>query len=181
MNGWLSKIHSPCHKAILSLVPNCILWELWLHKNKSRFEPHISSANHVISNIDFAIRAILNAHQIIKKISLMDSRWLINFQIKHEQCIINKLIITKWFKPSMGRVKLNSDGSSKGNPNRSGGGSLLKSDSGMLIWAQAEFYGHTSNMVAETKILLQGVRRCVLQGYKYVDIEVDSIVLVGIV
>lgn len=81
----------------------------------------------------------------------------------------------------MSRVKLNSDGYSKGNPGRSGGGRLLRSDSGMLIWAQADFCGYTSNMVAETKALLQGIRSCVLQGYWNVDIEVDSLVLVGIV
>lgn len=24
---WIAKVNSPCHKAVLSLIPNCICWE----------------------------------------------------------------------------------------------------------------------------------------------------------
>lgn len=75
----------------------------------------------------------------MKKRSTAYTKWLHNFQVKVAQVNNNRTIITKWLKPILGRVKLNSDGCSKGNPGRSGGGSLLRSDSGMLIWAQADF------------------------------------------
>ena len=26
---WIAKVKSPCRKAILSLIPNCICWDLW--------------------------------------------------------------------------------------------------------------------------------------------------------
>ena len=60
-------------------------------------------------------------------------------------------------KPNFGRVKLNKLCCSKGNPGRSGG-SLLRSDSGDLIWAWADFYGHTTMVAEIKKALLQGVQ-----------------------
>lgn len=35
---WMSKVRSPCHKTILSLIPCCVCWELWLNRNKSRYQ-----------------------------------------------------------------------------------------------------------------------------------------------
>ena len=66
-------------------------------------------------------------------------------------------LVTKWVKPSMGVVNLNTDGCSKGNPGPSGGGSVLRDFRGDLIWAQAEFYGQQTNMVAEAKASCRGL------------------------
>lgn len=65
-----------------------------------------------------------------------------------------KCFVTKWVRPKEGWVKLNVDGCSKGNHGPSGGGCVLRNGKGVLIWAQAEFYGVQTNMVAEAKALL---------------------------
>lgn len=44
-----------------------------------------------------------------------------------------QIIATRWLCPSMGRVKINSDGCSRGNPGASGGGSILKSSDGNVL------------------------------------------------
>lgn len=93
---------------------------------------------------------------------------------------VTNLMIT-WCKPSDGRVKLNSDGASKGNQRSSGGGSILQDNGGKLIWAQTDGYGIQSNMVAETRALLQGVKRCLAEGNTHVDLEMDSFILMQIV
>ena len=35
---WMAKIRFPYHKAISSLIPACIYWELCIHLNKARFD-----------------------------------------------------------------------------------------------------------------------------------------------
>ena len=62
----------------------------------------------------------------------------------------------------------------------SGGGCILRDDSGHLIWASAEFYGIQTNMVAEARALLSGLKKCVNEGRHKLEIESDSLVLVQI-
>lgn len=49
-----------------------------------------------------------------------------------------------------------------------------------MLWAHADSYGITTNMVAECRALLQGLKLCVTCGVASLDIEVNSIVLVQI-
>ncbi|KAM7526883.1 hypothetical protein LguiA_016785 [Lonicera macranthoides] len=98
-------------------------------------------------------------------------------------CLIMKVarcLVTKWVKPLAGRFKLNSDGCSRGNPGLSGGGSLLRSCLGEVMWAQADFYGHQSIMVAETRALLQGLDRCYADNVRGLEGKVDSLILMQI-
>ena len=84
----------------------------------------------------------------------------------------------QWKKPIVGRVKLNSDGCSKGNPGQSGGRAILRSHFGDLICAIGDRYGCQTNMVAEARSLHQGLEKCIHTGFHAVDIEVDSLILV---
>ena len=61
-----------------------------------------------------------------------------------------------------------------------GGGSILRNSAGEVLFAQADYYGETTNSVAEAKALLQGLELCKTQGIDVVDIEVDSTMLVQI-
>lgn len=51
-----------------------------------------------------------------------------------EKCFI----ITKWVRPRVGCVNLNSDGVSKGNPSISEEGFLLRNSNGDVLWAVAK-------------------------------------------
>lgn len=124
--------------------------------------------------MDAATHAIMSSHQIMRKRSASDEALLGNLKVQFGDVQDIKCVITRWIRPAMGRVKLNSDGRSKGNPGRSGGGSLLRTDS-------VHFYGHTTNMVAETRALLQGVETCVDEGFLNMDVQVDSLILAKIV
>lgn len=44
-----------------------------------------------------------------------------------------------------------------------------------MLWALADFYDFTTNMVAESTALLQGLQLCVERRYLAVDIEVDTL------
>ena len=90
-------------------------------------------------------------------------------------------ILTRWERPVASTYKLNADGCSWGNPGSSGGGSLLRDHNGQTLWALADFYGETTNMVTEEKALMQGLQLCIETGFVCIDIEIDSLILVKIV
>ncbi|KAM7523700.1 hypothetical protein LguiA_013602 [Lonicera macranthoides] len=52
---------------------------------------------------------------------------------------------------------------------------------GHVEWAQANSYGDVTNMVAETKALMQGLQLCINQGTLQVELEVNSLVLLQII
>lgn len=50
------------------------------------------------------------------------------------RAIAGRILVTKWVRPSSGRLKLNVNGCSKGNPGPSGGSRILRDHCGHLFW-----------------------------------------------
>lgn len=137
-------------------------------------------ASQMIKNITNEIRIIICQRCVISKRGLANSIWLRKFWINVDPPV-SKFFITRWCKPLAGWVKLNTDGCSKGNPGPATGGSVVRFDSGEVLWSQTNFYGTTSNMVFEAKALLQGIQTCINKGVIRVMIEVDSLILKRII
>ena len=64
---WLSQSKSPCHKALLSLIPTCVCWELWISRNKARFDNKTQHVDHIISSVVANIRSIVGRSRIFLK------------------------------------------------------------------------------------------------------------------
>ncbi|KAJ4784456.1 RNase H family protein [Rhynchospora pubera] len=73
---------------------------------------------------------------------------------------------------------LHFDGASKGNPGKAGAGALLKTEDGRLICRLSEGLGVVTNNVAEYKALLLGLRHALMKGFKRVDVQGDSMLVV---
>ncbi|KAH9322708.1 hypothetical protein KI387_017347 [Taxus chinensis] len=86
-------------------------------------------------------------------------------------------IIIKWSKPERGRVKLNFDGASKGNPGLARGGGIIRDHDGDWILAYAGPLGIQSNNVAEARALLWGVNLAREKGIKNILIEGGSLLI----
>lgn len=84
-----------------------------------------------------------------------------------------------WSKPTQGRFKLNTDGSSMGNPGISGGGGVIWDVQGSVLLAFSMNLGHGDSNRAELRALLEGVRRCKQLHMNSVDIETDSKVILS--
>ncbi|XP_055806888.1 uncharacterized protein LOC129875623 [Solanum dulcamara] len=92
-----------------------------------------------------------------------------------EQCFHDtKVTPTCWLKPVALKVKLNTDGSSLGNPRNIGGGGLLRNAHGDLIFAYATPLGVGTNNQVEIKAAIFGLSWCLHLGYSQVNLEVDS-------
>lgn len=82
-----------------------------------------------------------------------------------------------WFMPSGGWFKLNSDGSSRGNPGLSGGGGVVRDTSGNVIFVYSDFFGQLTSFQAEARALCLGLEICNRKGLRNIVAEVDSKVL----
>ncbi|XP_077249302.1 uncharacterized protein LOC143888778 [Tasmannia lanceolata] len=72
-------------------------------------------------------------------------------------------------------------GAAKGNPGESGGGGVMRDAKAKVIFAFAFFYGTSTNMVAEARALLDGLRLCKAFGFKNFVVESDSKVLMDFI
>jgi ribonuclease HI len=70
------------------------------------------------------------------------------------------------------------DGAARGNPGPAGIGAILKTASGEVLAADAQYLGHTTNNVAEYKALLLGLSRALEKGIRRLEVRADSELLI---
>ncbi|XP_058103550.1 uncharacterized protein LOC131247128 [Magnolia sinica] len=106
------------------------------------------------------------------------------FSIQHS---INKLInplptfsVVKWIRPPRGWVKLNVDGSSRGNTGLSGSGGVCRNKKSEFLFAFAIGYGVGSNFMAKVRAVVDSLKLCKDLGYSNVEVESDSITVVNL-
>ncbi|TXG47764.1 hypothetical protein EZV62_027058 [Acer yangbiense] len=90
-----------------------------------------------------------------------------------------KIQVLRWLKPAPGRLKLNLDGSSLGNPGSAGGGGVLRDSSGNFIFGFSKFFGSCSNNEAELRAVVEGISICKHLGHDGIDIECDPDIVVS--
>ena len=79
-----------------------------------------------------------------------------------------------WSKPASGWVKLNTDGSSLGNPGLAGGGDLIRDKEGKWITGFARKIGKTTSFIAELWALCDGLNMCINHSFAAVEVELDA-------
>lgn len=89
--------------------------------------------------------------------------------------------VVKWHPPPQGWIKCNTDVTSKGNPGKSSYGFCIRDYLGNLIYAESNYIGISTNMVAETKAAMEALKYCLNQGWDCIILETDSLTLVHII
>ncbi|KAM7531551.1 hypothetical protein LguiB_034961 [Lonicera macranthoides] len=74
-------MRSPCYKAILSLIINAICWELWLNKNKGKFDGVFKGADQIIYYVKANLQAIFVGHHLLQKRTFADVVLLRNLHV----------------------------------------------------------------------------------------------------
>lgn len=87
----------------------------------------------------------------------------------------------KWQPPTGNSVKLNVDGSSIGNPGRSGYGGLLRNTHGEWLLGFSGSCGLTTNITAELFAIAAGLNLAWQYGYRHVVCESDSMLALDLV
>jgi ribonuclease HI len=70
--------------------------------------------------------------------------------------------------------RLYSDGACRGNPGVGGAGAVITDAQGSVLWEGKEYLGHCTNNIAEYKALILGLRRALAEGYKNLEVYLDS-------
>lgn len=89
-------------------------------------------------------------------------------------------IQVKWFAPPVNWYKVNSDGSSLGNPGLTGGGGLIRNDKGEWIRGFARAIGSTTSAAAELWALRDGIRLCMALNLQVVVFELHAKIVIDL-
>ncbi|KAF5452775.1 hypothetical protein F2P56_027742 [Juglans regia] len=166
-------------KTIFGLIPSIVSWKLWERRCKARFDGHLDTIETVWSAIKSWICRIMHLNQNYMRLHSHDIAILKSLDIPAWIPRAKKITVVKWNPPQRDRVKLNTDGSSLGNPGSAGAGGVIRDDNGKMCAGYVVSLGQGSNNFAELRSLLEGVRRCCQRGFFRVDIETDSQILVN--
>lgn len=131
----------------------------------------------VWSSVKFWARNVAKKIEKVKKLSKGDMEVLKRMDVKIVEKYRRRPRIVRLSMPSPGRFKLNVNGSSIGNPGKSGGGGVLRDDIGKLVFAFSKYFGYCSNNVVELRVVLERLSLCKQLGFSKIDIECDSLVV----
>ncbi|XP_077217986.1 uncharacterized protein LOC143852487 [Tasmannia lanceolata] len=139
------------------------------------------STNWVIQQILNKLKTVSSSQKFTKENNMVECLALEQIQIEPQRQKISRDNWIWWDRPMIGSLKLNIDGAAKGNPGESGGGGVMRDAKAKVIFAFAFFYGTSTNMVAEARALLDGLRLCKAFGFKNFVVESDSKVLMDFI
>jgi ribonuclease HI len=72
------------------------------------------------------------------------------------------------------KYRLYSDGACRGNPGIGGAGAVITDADDNVLWEGKAFIDHCTNNIAEYKALILGLRGALAQGYRNLDVYLDS-------
>jgi ribonuclease HI len=70
--------------------------------------------------------------------------------------------------------RLYCDGACRGNPGVGGAGAVITDGEGSVLWEGKEYLGHCTNNIAEYKALILGLKGALAEGYKDIEVYLDS-------
>lgn len=100
----------------------------------------------------------------------------LDIQIKNVRVRLPRVV--RWCKPCIGWVKLNVDGSCRGNPGNCGGGGVIRDNRGFFKAAFSSLLGYGTNNMAELKAIILGIKLCKDLRFFQVEIACDSALMV---
>ncbi|XP_035546597.1 ribonuclease H-like [Juglans regia] len=124
------------------------------------------------------IKSLANNINFVSHLSMHDLKILEDFNLERPHISMRPSKIVKWSRPPSGWVKLNCDGSCRGNRGNSGGGGIIRNWNGLVKGAFSAHYGVGTNSGAEMKAILDGIRLCKRLHLSNVIIESDSQIIV---
>ena len=138
------------------------IWSLWLRKNQFVFKPDscfLDPMRNTISYVSEYFYLIGNCSKEKTRIS----------------------IPIKWVSPPLGWFKLNTDGSSLGNPGLAWGGGVIRNHVGEWVGSFSMAIGVTTSVQAELRTLKDGLKLAIDLGILNLEIKMVSLVAVELV
>ncbi|KAF7814031.1 cytochrome P450 71A1-like [Senna tora] len=132
----------------------CIIYGSWKHRNTCVIDGGSPNYIKLHKEIELDIDMAWQVFSDSANISSCDSR-----------CV-------SWSKPKQGMIKLNTDGSSFGNPGMAGYGGIFRNEDGGWLCGYSGFIGIRTSMFAELTAIKHGLNLAINKGF--LKLEVDS-------
>lgn len=135
-------------------------WRIWTRRCSFVFEPDEPSISEcdLIRNINVTTREVLEV-------------WYKQPTVKSNASLIH------WSPTPQSKVKVNTDGASRGNPGIAGAGGVIRDANGKWLVGFAAHLGIASNMAAELHALRMGLILAWDEGFRDVICEMDALVI----
>ncbi|GLJ09022.1 hypothetical protein SUGI_0100110 [Cryptomeria japonica] len=170
--------------------PALIIWNLWLERNWRVFcDSHIQSSQlwqKIVNRLQETISAKCN---LSVNFDLGDYAIVRNLQLKnikidygagnrshHAKQRISR--VGRWIPPPMGILKINTNGSSHGNPGHAGIGGIGRGEDGCAVFFFSIYIGQHSNNLMEALAIKIVVERGCSLGWRKIICELDSQIVV---
>lgn len=141
----------------LFLLPGLVCWELWKARCSFLYDDQPFSVARVIHSIQFQLNVL--------RTTSFSRRVVVPFSVV-------------WHFPPSPYVKVNADGSARGNPGLAGVGVVIRNSFGGTLAAAYEAVGSHSNNEAEILAVHRGVQLALCLGYQQIVVDSDSLLLV---
>lgn len=170
---WNAKFYSKL-KTVFQAAPVIITWELWKRRNNMNNWGAVT-CNRVIHEVNKTFHYL--SRQRYPWLSSIPLLWpyMIQFFEGYRPYVVTKTIT--WQLSYEGWFKCNTDGVSRGNPGPRSYGFYVRDHVGDLLYVEASEIGEVTNIVAEAKVIVQGLAYCVERLLHPLIMETDSLVM----
>ncbi|XP_057868067.2 uncharacterized protein LOC131075253 [Cryptomeria japonica] len=178
-------------QAAWAIGPSFIIWNLWLERNRRIFQdlqlmaPHLwrkilhSLGETIVAKCDMTMRVDPRDVDCCNRLHLPPpQRQLMRNRCRHPTPKVNRE--GRWSPPPLGVLKINSDGSSRGNPGHAGIGGVGRDSSGDVQFIFSEYKGLHTNNLMEAQAILVAMERANQLGWRRIICESDSQVVVNL-
>lgn len=160
MSRWL---HYACKSSIqgtlIDLIPCLITWCLWNWWCKARMEGK-KHADQVWSHIQCQVKLIAETNNSFSNLKPPNINILNEFHIKPQDVHSRPGKLISWTKPHTAWIKLNYDGSCKGNSGNSGDGGVVRDCQRRVKATFSCHFGNCTNNSTELKAIIECIKLC---------------------
>lgn len=187
---WKRRGSSPSKTSFLkiawSIGPSLIFWQVWLERNRRIFLDKKLILEQVWRRVLGALQETLSAKCDLSvpidlgDLGVVNSLGLgagdrSNLSSMHHRSGRERVACDGfWCLPTLGELKINTDGSSRGNPGHVGVGGVGRDSLGVVVFFFSMYRGLQTNNLMEASVILMAKERAVGLGWWQIVCESDS-------
>eukprot|EP00253_Pinus_taeda_P018004 PITA_18004 len=167
------------------------VWNLWRERNSRIFKGKSTGPEEIWKRTLKQIKETILAEnwadedwktteaeiEILKKLNV--EQGMIYHQVSKQNFQLANQSRSVFRKPPEGFIKLNCDGAAKENPGPAGFRGIFRNGEGVTEWIYAEHGGTMTNNEAEFMAVYQGLKIARRNGYRKLEIEGDSTMVIN--
>ncbi|KAL0349861.1 UNVERIFIED_CONTAM: hypothetical protein Sradi_4135300 [Sesamum radiatum] len=170
--------HSDLH--IRTLIPFLILWFTWTPRNAAKYRGVPFSTDSIILEVQHHLRTLYAARTLTSTQWKEDLHQAVVMGFIFRQQVPRAPSIVRWHAPSPSWFKLNTDGSSLGNPSLAGATGIIRDSAGHVHLAYQFTLGTGTSVLAELTAVWRGMELALTHGLARLVVEVDATTVISL-